>query len=617
MTEEGQRMPPLRAGRRPAGLALLGWLDDGRAPRLCRVSGGPGSGKSHLLAWLASACTGERPPAGRRVRAVLAATGHSPRSAVWSIAAQLGLPAATEAELLAALAADGRPTVICVPGLNRAADPARLAGRLLRPLLELPQVRLVVEAPTGSAEAAVLGGDVPQAVLDLDDPAWTDRAGFDRWCLRAGADPAAYPDPGAALGGPAEPVPKGLAELAGRIPAGPDGGPDLLGAGEELLSDFWTAAAREGAAGRLQADPLLLVLADPVAVTAALEGEAGVVAEAWHDAGPALIGQGDRARRAAILRTRLLGVDRAGADRLAVLPADWAGQWARWRSDESWPGPVAALAAGHGRYAGQLLAADPAGAVRVLRAADGRPIGLLPVPGPRPLRALAVLPGGAVVLLDATGGLELLPPDVLAAGSDADGPAVRGLSSAAPPAPGTADAQDRALDAALAALHGAAGRRPTALAAAPGTAPAVGDATGSVYRFQDGVVLAERLHAGPVTALAAAALGGGSPSGSGFLALVSGGADGAVRLWGPGSAPAPEPAERRDGPVTAVAVAGGPAGPVVAAAWADGLVRVRLLADPGARWELRLGSPVGALALVGESLLLGMPDGLAAVRLGG
>ena len=55
---------------------------------------------------------------------------------------------------------------------------------------------------------------------------------------------------------------------------------------------------------------------------------------------------------------------------------------------------------------------------------------------------------------------------------------------------------------------------------------------------------------------------------------------------------------------------------MVAAAWADGHVRVRRLADPDGVRNLRLGSAVWSLALAGELLVLGMSDGLAAVRLG-
>ncbi|MDV9192035.1 hypothetical protein R6L23_28165, partial [Streptomyces sp. SR27] len=50
---------PAWDGRRPVtgteaeATALLGWLTDPEAPRLCLVTGAPGSGKTALLGWLA------------------------------------------------------------------------------------------------------------------------------------------------------------------------------------------------------------------------------------------------------------------------------------------------------------------------------------------------------------------------------------------------------------------------------------------------------------------------------------------------------------------------------------------------------------------------------------
>ncbi|MFE4602683.1 hypothetical protein ACFRKE_17705 [Kitasatospora indigofera] len=596
MTTDGRRIPPLLAGRHPAGLALFGWLDDARAPRLCRVSGPPGVGKSHLLDWLATGCTRPETPAARRIRAVLPADGHSLSSAVWSLGVRLGLSARTAQELTAALAEDGRPTVICVPGLNRAADPAALVAGLLRPLLELPQVRLVVEAVTGSPGAAAFGPGPAPAVMELDDPQWTDRERFGAWCLGHGGDPGAYPNPAAALGRSELPRPAALGELAARIPVRPDGTPDLLRTEQDLLSEFWTAAAREGGAGRMQADPLLLVLAGPVAVTAALEGEDGTVVRAWWAAGPALVEQADPAQRAATLRARLLGVDEAAVARLSAVPAAWAGAWALWPSaGDAWPGPVTALAAGLGAYAGQVLLAGPTGAVRTVDAATGRPGSLL-VPGPRPLRALAATPGGTVVLLDAGGRTELL----------------------APPRPGPG-LDPYALGGALDRLRAAAAGELSTLAAVPGlsgAAPAVGDVAGGVCWDEDGEVRREQLHQGPVTALAGAAVDGDGVSDEGFPLLVSGGFDGVVRLWGPRSEPMPGPLDRREGPVTAVAAGIGAAGPVVAAAWEDGLVRVRWPDDPDGVLDLRLGSPVWSLALAGGLLVIGGPEGPVAVRLG-
>ncbi|MFJ8433536.1 hypothetical protein ACIQ9P_19765 [Kitasatospora sp. NPDC094019] len=583
MAGSGRRMPRLGAGRRPAGLALLGWLDDPRAPRLCRVAGPPGAGKSHLLAWLVRGCTGADAPGGRRIHAVLPADGATVRTAVWSLGHQLDLVAHTPGPLIEAIAADGRPTVVCVPELDRAEDPAALVTELLDPLLRLPGVRLVVEAATDGPAARTFTAVPVPAVLDLGEPQWTDGALFAAWAVERGGDPAAYPLPGPVLGTPAAPP--------APVPPPPGTDPRLLD--QEALSALWTAVA--AAPGPLAADPLLYALARPVPVTAAVERRDDALARAWRAAGPAVIEEPDPAVRAAVLRTRLLGGDTvaaAAAAVLAQLPGPWAGRWARWEGvDRDRPGPAVALTVGAGPYAGQVLVADPTGSVRTFDAATGRRLGAVVVPAPRPLRGLAVTAGGSVVLLDAWGRPEAVAP--------------------AEPRPGL---DPYGLTVALDAVGVVAGDL-SAVAAVGGladSAPALGDADGAVHWFEDGKVVSERLHHGPVTALAGTALGGGPLSDPEIPLLVSGGFDGAVRLWGPRSAPMPEPSDRRGCPVTAVAAGATAAGPVVAAAWSDGLVRVRDLGS-GEVLELRIGSEVWSLALAGTLLVLGMPDGLAAV----
>ncbi|MFF8769628.1 hypothetical protein [Kitasatospora sp. NPDC015120] len=583
MVRDGRRMPPLGAGRRPAGLALLGWLDDPKAPRLCRVSGPPGSGKSHLLAWLVRGAVAGEAPGGRRVHAVLPAAGATVRTAVWSLGRQLDLVAHAPGPLVEAVAADGRPTVVCVPALDLAEDPAALVTGLLDPLLRLPGVRLVVEAVTGGAAAGAFTAVPAPAVLDLGDPQWTDPARFAVWAAERGGDATAYPSPGQVLGTPATPA----------APVPPPPGAELRSLGEEALSALWTAAAADP--GPLAADPLLYALAGPVPVTAAVERRDDALARAWRAAGPAVVDEPDPAVRAAVLRTRLLGADTVSAAAAALLaqaPAPWSGRWARWEAtDRDWPGPAVALAPGAGPYLAQVLVADPTGAVRTFDAAGGRRLGAVAVPEPRPLRGLAVTAGGVVVLLDAWGRPEPVVPDGLRPVPDVYG-----------------------LTAALDAVRAVAGdlSAVAAIGAMAGSSPAFGDADGAVHWAEDGKVASERLHHGPVTALAGTALGGGPLSDPEIPLLVSGGFDGAVRLWGPHSAPMPEPSDRRGCPVTAVAAGATAAGPVVAAAWSDGLVRVRDLAT-GGMLDVRTGSEVWSVALAGTLLVLGMPDGLAAV----
>ncbi|MFF2815487.1 hypothetical protein ACFVT9_08165 [Kitasatospora cineracea] len=572
MSTDG-RAPALNAGRRMAGTALLGWLDDPRAPRLCRITGGPGSGKSHLLAWLLALGTAPDTPPGRRVHAALPAEGLDVRGALWLLGSQLGYVARTPEELCAALDEDGRRTVICVPELDLAPDPARLAAELLDPLLGLPHFRLVVD---GGAEVSFAGVAEP-AVLDLDDPRWTDRERFDAWCARAGHDPAGYPSPGRAVGLPAG-RPTDPAGLLARVPRTGDGTLDLPAADEDVLTGLWIAAARAGDLGPLAADPLLHVRARPAAVTAALTGRTDPVATAWDAAGPALIDLPDVAGRAHTLRARLLTTAPDAAARLATVPAPWSARWARWE-------PGAAIGTTRGD---EWLVADRNGTVRRYSAATGAVVGLVPVAEPRPLQALTVTAGGTLVLLDTWGGTELLAP--------------------LHPAPGL---EPYALDEALARL-GAAAAVPTAVAATAlaEDAPALGDAVGAVHWYGAGEVHSASLHTGPVTALAALALG---PEGVPLLA--GGGYDGTVRLWGPGEEPMAAPADRRPAPVTAVALATGPDGLLLAAAWADGLVRVRRPEHPGGPLDLRLGSPARALDFHGGALLAALDDGLLAVDL--
>ncbi|MGK4582030.1 WD40 repeat domain-containing protein [Kitasatospora sp. HPMI-4] len=587
MTGQDHAIPPLRAGRRPAGAALLGWLDDDRSPRLCRIAGSPGSGKTHLLEWLAQACGGEQAPERRRLHAVVPAAGASVRGVVWALGHRLGVLAHTPGDLLTALAEGGGRTVVCVPGLNRAADPARLVAELLDPLLRLPRVRLIVEAPEGSPEALGFTAVEQPAVLDLDLPQWTDPARYQRWCAGLHADPAGYPSPGAALGRTRPQAPESLAQLAARVPRRVDGGLDAAAADEQVLSELWAATTREGGAGGLLADPALLSYAGPLAVTTALEGAGGPVVAVWDVAGPALIAEPDPGVRAALLRTRLIGLDDRAAERLATVPAPWRGAWALWpNSSIGWPGPVASLALGAGGYAGQLLLADPGGTIRTVQAETGVPLARVDTPDPKPLRALSVTAEGEVLLLDASGGVEVIP------------------------GPGSAADRPPAVSEPLDVLRGAAGSGLSALTVVsgpPGSAPAVGDEAGSVHWYQDGAVLSERLHTGPVTALAGTLA-------AGRVVLAGGGFDGKVRLWYPGTAPEAEPLEGGHGPVGAVALAETPAGLLVAAAWADGLVRITAPGRPGVLLDLRLGSQVWALAMAGGRLVIGTSDGIAAIE---
>ena len=686
-------IPPLRAGRQPAGRALLSWLDDPRAPGLCRVSGPPGIGKSHLLGWLTAACSSPGTPAGQRPDAVLECTGLTVDGATWTLAGLLGMAARTPAELVAAVREDGRPRLLIVRHLDRAVEPGAVTTGLLAPLLALAGLRAVVEAATGTPEGDALAAAGPEAVLELDDPAWTDAGRFASWFRRLGGSSPfeagqVYPSPGLArlafrvaaqtdpfraaapapdpsgssapatpatptspttptgdgpaaawwaalpedlrpavallahthrpltrdewtvLAGPdavrraadllppdspagdtwwlpagplrgavtaasPEPDPQAvLRTLVSAMPSTAGGGPDLPAAGRGLLGLVLRQAVRVGTAGPLLDDPEFLAHADPAAVTAAFAALPGrLLADAWRAAGPALVGEQDAAVRAELLRTRLLGTAQAAPGPAPGRPR-WRADWAYWPASDS---PLVAAAVGEGRYAGRLLVADAKGAVRLVDLTTGQGLGSAPFTAPAQLRALACTPDGGVLALDATGMPMLLEgpaPMVLAGG---------GIS-------------------ALAGL------------------PVVGDPAGRVHWLTPGRAVGERLHDGPVTAVGGVLPRPAGAADTGPPLLVSGGLDGAVRTWRPGLPPPAGPVDERPCPVVSVAVAalpGDPDGHVTAAAWTDGVVRVRRLDTAGGWVELRLGSPVTAVRLgrAGRVLVL-LTDGVVCADVG-
>jgi hypothetical protein len=206
------RLPSMSAGRHAAGGALLGWLDDEGAPRLCVVSGSAGVGKSHLLAWLHTASGAANAPARRRIHAFVPARDLTLHSVTAILAARLGLAATSPRALVRALARAPHRVVLGVADLDAAGvtglpgEGARIVAELLDPLLELPHLRLLVESADPGTRAGFTRVPAP-AVLDLDDPRWTDPIRFERWysALLATststspfAAPDVYPHPGLA-----------------------------------------------------------------------------------------------------------------------------------------------------------------------------------------------------------------------------------------------------------------------------------------------------------------------------------------------------------------------------------------------------------------------------------
>ncbi|MET9435746.1 hypothetical protein [Streptomyces sp. NPDC006551] len=637
----GERPAP---GRAAEAAALLGWLTDPDAPRLCLVTGGPGRGKSALLAWLAA--HGTRSGGSRRRRAareLVPLAGQSALGAAWTIANRLGVVARTPGELVHVLATtEVRRAALILPDLHAAAEPDALA-ELIAELDALGRIRLLVETRTGTPPHTLLaarrativdlgadentetpdghdgddgeperktaaGGEVGRAgqlgSADAERARQGERAdgepaggGGTRPVgqvggaegERTGGEPAGRGDtrPGEQVGsaggerfGRGEAQGAGPAARAGRAGRGARRGRAASGGGHR-------PGERAGAYGAERravdpADPVAVCAADPSQVTRAYladpDDDHGGLRSAWMRAGQSLSRDQNPADRALVLLAALGdGADPRLRPALEELTArsTWRVRWTRARGDLTppWPGPVTAL----GAVGDRLLVAGPAGDVHLLDAADARPAGRLD-PGPAGrVKALAPAADGTVLLLDERGRLHT----------------VRGTA----PRPAYLERLTQAVTATLT-------RHPGTALAAIGGSVVVGDRLGSVHAFGLTGIHQAALHSGRVAAVTAV------ETSTPFV--CSGGTDGAVRLWTPGKEPNPHPAPlvERPAPVVTLHAARTPRGPVLAVAWADGLVELRHL-DTGALHRFRPGPPVRAVAVTAEGdLIVGMDDAL-------
>ncbi|MFF4713576.1 hypothetical protein ACFY2V_19590 [Streptomyces eurythermus] len=540
------------AGREPAAAALLAWLADARAPRLCVVTGSADCGKSSLLAWLIGHGTrgGERPE--RRVHGFVPLVGQTALTTAWTLAQQLSVAARTPGELLTALAADERRTVLVLPELHAAEDPTGIAD-LARALAELPHLRVLVEVRNGSTEAGVLSKS-PSAVMNLDEAQWTDPERYAEWAAgRSATEPAPAPGPAAV---------------------------DLDDPAAVCAADPWQVSVRYERSG----------------------DDHGGLRAAWLRAGVSLTLEQSPAERAVVLLAALGDdADPRLPDRLAALAdgAAWRVVWRRVRGDirPPWPGPARALSSGRGHLAGTVLVADHQGTVRLVRETDAASAGRLPEPVGQ-VAALAVTAKGDALVLDSRGGLHVRP------GPPA--PRATGLSALLEDGP-------TPLEQLVETVRARLGNRCRTLAAC-GDGLTVADETGHVHAFASRDEETVRLHEGAVTALAALDLAAPGEDGSGIPLVYSGGTDGTVRAWGPGTEPLAVPVRVRACPVTALAAAVTDTGPVLAIGWADGLVEHQCL-DNGTVRTYRPGPAVHALALTDSgALLVGTDETLVCLR---
>ncbi|MEU9479251.1 hypothetical protein [Streptomyces sp. NPDC048191] len=555
MTELSWSRPA--AGREPAAAALLAWLADPQAPRLCVLTGSAGCGKSTLLAWLIGHGTREATQPERRIHGFVPLAGQTALTAAWTLAEQLHVAARTPGELVASLATDERRTVIALPELHEAED-AGTVTELVLLLAELPHVRLLVEVRSDSAEAAPLMA-VPSAVMDLDQPQWTDPERYAAWAASQPADREV-------------PIER------------PTGTVDLN-------------------------DPTVICAADPWQVSVGYErsGDAhGGLRTAWLRAGASLTHEQAPADRAVVLLAALGDdADPRLPQALAALAegAAWQVVWRRVRGDvrPPWPGPARALSSGRGHLAGKLVVADHQGTVRLVDESDAAPSGRLPEPVPG-VRAVAATPEGDVLVLDAQGRMHIQ--------HSPSTPRVTGLAALLEDRPAPVE---RLTEAARKQLSAEA----VTLAFCEGLL-AAGDAAGTVHAFSevDGETRAfvAHLHEGEVAAVAVLRLE--TPGdGPGIPLIHSGGYDGTVRAWAPGAEPLASPVRSRACPVTALATATTEGGPVLAIAWADGLVEHHTLDDEGTVRTYRPGAAVNSLAVTDAgTLLVGTDEMLVHLR---
>ncbi|SDM67341.1 hypothetical protein SAMN04487981_102211 [Streptomyces sp. cf386] len=584
--------PPLDDDKRAAGQQLLDWAADGNGPRLCRVRGADGSGKSALLAWLLAG-TIDRP--GITVHATVPSEGLTTETFAWELGRQLGYGPLSPARLLDRIAQDERPLLLLVPDLHRAgagpgdlpaAAPRTLVAELLEPLLAIPHLRAAVEV--GASE--LLSADGIE-VVDLGD-----RTGV------PAAHQASYTD------------------LVAAVPHTSDGRPDWAAAPATVLRHILDAALsaddERATVSGLLSDPGFLVHGSATALTAVLADERipvpGQLRRVWRRAAPELTAHHtDSAERAALLHTAAVGTDEVLAEFLHPLARHhwWTAEWNR--QDLA----VTALAQMPGEER-RLLTADATGRLRTYDVDSGASVGAIgAAPAVGPGDAASVEPGSSpprvrpaavrprsVAARDARSALLLDRSDALLPLVSEDDPtAAIVLGHIAEHHGSAALAGEESL---VTALGSGGTRSPYAV---------VGDRSGMVHvwslgEYQD-TPRSCRVHERPVTAVT------GVDTADGLTLTFSAASDGSVRLWETGSdEPMPVPVQQRRYLATALAAADTPVGPVLAVAWSDGELHLWHVFSGEVR-VLPLPHPCDTLALTPEGLLLvGGPEGLCAIR---
>lgn len=200
-TTDGYAPHPYIGGRTAVLRALAAWrMEWPGTPRVLVLTGGPGSGRSHLITGFLMLCEpGYRKrlpladldpstvPPDLPAPAVPGAAGLTAAQVVRLLADHFGLVADEVSDVFTELGGLAGPVTVVVPDVDRAGpvraagEPNRVMREVLKPLAAVETVRLLTELPRRLADefAAGLPAGTVQ-VIDLDAPQWADPEGLVR-----------------------------------------------------------------------------------------------------------------------------------------------------------------------------------------------------------------------------------------------------------------------------------------------------------------------------------------------------------------------------------------------------------------------------------------------------